>query len=147
VTPAADVNWASIGITQVEADDYPVIIHDGATTLPGAPGPGVDRMQRHVTLTVVTSLYGPECEDLSGMLRDALYIPQNVEPLREFGLKLYEVRDLARNAEIVNQQWIDRIDIAIMMRRQVDRVYPVLNITGADVQFFNEAGLLMEVQV
>jgi hypothetical protein len=131
--PDAAVTWASVGITHVEADDYPYIVHDGTTRLPGAVGPGVDRMQRHATLTVLATFYGPEAEDVAGVFRDGLHVQQNWEPMHLVGMKLREVRDLARNAELVNQQWIDRLDIQLEMRGQIDRTYPVLNLAGAQI--------------
>jgi hypothetical protein len=136
--PSADTTWAAIGITHVEADDYPYIVHDSVTQLPGAPGPGVDRMQRHATLTVVATFYGPEAEDLAGAFRDGLYVPQNWEPMHLVGMKLLSVHDLARNAELINQQWIDRLDIRLEMRGQIDRAYPVLNLDGADIVVHRE---------
>lgn len=131
--PSAETTWAAVGITHLEADDYPYILHDGVAQLAGAPGPGVDRMQRHATLTVLATFYGPEAEDVAGMFRDGLYHPQNWEPLAAVGMKLRGVHDLARNAEFVNQQWIDRLDIRLEMRGQIDRVYPVFNLNGADL--------------
>jgi hypothetical protein len=131
--PDAGVTWASVGTTHMEADDYPVITHDGLAQLVGAPGPGVDRMTRHVTITAVVTFYGPEAEDVAGTFRDAFYVQQNWEPLHVLGLNMREVADLARAPELINQQWIDRIDIKLEMRGQLTRVYPVLNLDGADV--------------
>jgi hypothetical protein len=136
--PQADVTWASIGVTAVEADDFPSIRHDGVGTFPGALAPGVDRMQRHATLTVVATFYGPEAETCAAALRDALYMPQNWSPMMALGLKLREVRDLARAPEIINQQWIDRFDLQIMVRQQIDRVYPIYNLNGADIVLHSE---------
>lgn len=131
--PPVEVTWCSIGITHIEAHDYPVITHDGTTQLVGAPGPGVDRLRRHMTQTVVATFYGPESEDVAGMFRDGMYIQQNWEPLHLVGARLREVGDLARVPETINQQWVDRFDIRLEMEVQIERVYPVLNIDGADV--------------
>jgi hypothetical protein len=147
VQPAVDVTWAAVGINNVEADDYPFIVHDGSVTLVGAPGPGADRMQRHYTYSVLVTLYGPGASDLAGTLSDAMYVSQNYESLRAVGMKLRESRTQARNAEFVNQQWIDRIDVAITLRRQIDRVYPVLNIVGADAVLREDGGTVVEVSV
>jgi hypothetical protein len=137
--PPADVTWAAVGVLRQEVDDYPEIRHDGYTTLPGAQGPGVDRMYRHSTLTVHVTFYGPEAEDAAAQLRDASYIPQQMEMLR--GLKLKTVHDLARAPELVNQQWINRADLEMEFRLQIDRVYPILNLNGADVVLRNDLGL------
>jgi hypothetical protein len=143
--PMADVTWGSVGVMKQEVDDFPEIIHDGQAMLEGAPGFGVDRMRRHSTLTVLVTFYGPEAEDVAGMLRDALYIPQQMEGMRP--LKLKSVQDLARGPELVNQQWINRADMQIEFRYQIDRVYPVLNLVGADVVTRNEDGVLQEIRV
>lgn len=130
--PPAEVTWASVGITRTEADDYPFLLHDGATQLVGAAGPGVDRMQRHSTITVIATFYGPQAEMVAGAWRDALYIQQNWEPLFALGLKFRDIQDLARVPELINQQWVDRFDVQLGLRRQIDRVYPILNLDGAD---------------
>jgi hypothetical protein len=62
-------------------------------------------------------------------------------------LKLKSVQDLARGPELVNQQWINRADMQIEFRYQIDRVYPVLNLVGADVVTRNEDGVLQEIRV
>ena len=131
--PQADVTWASVGVTQVETDDYPAIVHDGSGTFPGALAPGVDRMTRNATLTVLATFYGPAAEGMASAYRDALYVPQNWELMSPFGLKLREVRDLARAPEFVAQQWIDRFDVQVTMRQQTTRLYPIYNLDGADI--------------
>lgn len=145
--PDAGVSWVAVGVNHVEADDYPFIAHDGYTQLVGAAGPGVDRMQRHCTISAMITFYGPEAEDMAGMFRDALYIQQNWEPMFALGLKLREVHDLARNAELVNQQWIDRLDIKLEMRGQLNRVYPILNLDGADVVLHVQDGATHDTPV
>ena len=138
--PDAKVTWASVGIIKTEADDYPFILHDGTTQLVGAVGPGVDRMQRHSTVTVLVTFYGPEAERAAGSMRDGLYIPQNYEPLVAVGLKLRNIEDLARLPEQVNNQWIDRFDVQLEFRHQIDRTYPILNLDGADVVIKTDTG-------
>jgi hypothetical protein len=138
--PDASVTWASVGITRTEADDYPYIRHDGVTQLVGAAGPGVDRMQRHSTVTVLVTFYGPASESAAGAMRDGLYIQQNWEPMAAVGLKFRDILDLARMPELVNQQWIDRLDVQIDFRHQIDRVYPILNLDGADVVIRQDNG-------
>lgn len=132
--PDAATTWASVGINMLEADNFPSIVHDGTVILPGQTLPGADRMQRHGTVQVLITFYGPEAEDCAGSVRDALHHPLNVDPLTAaVGMKVREVHDLARVPEFINQQWIDRVDMMISFRIQIDRAYPVLNIDGADV--------------
>lgn len=136
--PAVDQTWAAVGVIRTEADAFPYIAHDGATTLPGETAPGVDRMQRHSTVTVLATFYGPNADDAAVSVRDALYVPQNMEPLAPLGLKLLEVHDLTRAPEIMNQQFVDRVDLRIDMRRQINRVYPIFDLNAARVRLINE---------
>ena len=138
--PPADVTWAAIGVTQVEADEYPYIKHIGNVTMPGATGPGMDQMQRHLTITTLVSFYGPEADDKAGEFRDALYVGLNYGPVFDLGLKLRTVHDLSRAPEIINQQWIDRVDLQIEFRVQIDRYYAILNIDGAQVNLRHDDG-------
>jgi len=130
--PPVEVNWCALGVTQVEMDDYPQIVHQSPGTLPGAIGQ--DFMTRHGTVTLAVSFYGPDAEDYAGELRDSLYIPQNWEPLGVIGAKLYEVQDMTRNPELINNQWVDRADLNILLRRVTERRFAVFDLIGASVR-------------
>jgi hypothetical protein len=132
--PPVTTTWASVGISGVEStDDYPFIRHDGAMQVPGAPGPGADILTRQLTYKVIVTFYGPSPDVLAGLLRDGFYIQQNWEALHKLGCKLHTVRDLSWTPEMVNQQWVDRFDVEMTIRQMITRVYPVLNIVGADI--------------
>jgi hypothetical protein len=143
--PDASVTWASIGVVHVEADDYPYIFHVGGVATPGSSTPGYDVMQRHMTITVIATFYGPECEDAASQMRDALYMNQNIWPLTQAAwLKLRTVEDLARAPELVNNQWIDRIDLRIQFRAQENRYYPVYDVAAAAVEIITDAHVDIE---
>src|SRR5215471_748939 len=103
--PDAMVTWGAVGITMVEADEYPYFKHVGDTVLPGESSPGYSIIRRNLTLTVTVSFYGPGADECAGFVRDGMYVPQNYEPLIPLGLKLLTVHDLARTPELINQQW------------------------------------------
>ena len=145
--PPADVSWAAVGIIMVEADDYPYEQHVGIEVLPGETKPGYTIMQRHNTLTALVTFYGPEAETLSGRLRDALYIGQNMEPFAVVNAKMRSVEDLARNPEVINQQYINRVDMRITLRQQVTRVYPIFDIAAAHVVLQSDTGLVADAPV
>ena len=147
VQPDVSQTWASIGATMTEADEYPAIIHVGGTILPGQTNPGYSIMQRHQTLTVVVTFYGPNADGAASSLRDALYITQNWEPLLPQGIKLRTVHDLARVPEQINQQYIDRVDLRIEFRLQQNRIYPIFDLAGADVTITADSGIAREVEV
>jgi hypothetical protein len=137
--PDVATTWASIGVTMVEADEYPYLRHYGGTPMqPGMP-PGYSVMQRHMTLTVVVTFYGPAAEDAAGMMRDGLYVGQNFEPLMSLGLKLRTIHDLARAPEEINRQYVDRVDLRLELRQQVNRTYPIFDLVGADVDLISES--------
>jgi hypothetical protein len=139
--PDASVTWCAIGVTMVEMDNFPSIHHVSNVVLPGQTNPGYDHMRRHGTVTVQVSFYGPASEDAAGQLRDALYLPLNIVPLTDAAqMKLYEVQDLARVPEIINQQFVNRIDSRLIFRIQIDRTYPVFDLNGAEVQLIADHG-------
>jgi hypothetical protein len=147
VQPPADITWVSIGVVMVEADNFPSLVHvGGVSLLPGLP-PGYEVMQRHQTITVEATFYGPEAEDAAGAVRDALHLPSNIAMLAPVGLKLREVHDLARAPELLNQQWVNRIDLRIDFRQMVQRVYAVLDLDGADVSVTSQSGIVSTASV
>jgi hypothetical protein len=145
--PAVETTWAAVGVIRVEADAYPYIQHHGKTVWPGLPDPGLDQMQRHATVSVMVTYYGPGAEDAAASLRDALFMPQNMEPLVAVGAKLLEVHDMTRVPEIMNQQYIDRVDLRIDLRRQIDRTYPIFDIAAAQVDLHTDTGITDTITV
>lgn len=122
--PEPAVNWCAIGVTNMDPDDYPVEIHDGTDD-------GHDNYAVHETLIVLASFYGPNSMSFAKLMRDGLYIAQNREQLTGQGMTVTDVGKPVAAAEIVNQQWIRRYDVAIRFRRKVERSYPILNILSA----------------
>jgi hypothetical protein len=138
--PPVDVTWVSIGVTMVEADEYPYLLHVGGVTLAGATAPGYTIMQRHQTITVVTTFYGPQADALAAQVRDAFYVPQNYENLFPVGLKLRTIHDLQRAPELMNQQYVDRADLRMEFRAMIERVYPIRDLDGADFTINTDQG-------
>jgi hypothetical protein len=108
----------------MDPDDYPVEIHDGTDD-------GHDNYAVHETLIVLASFYGPNSMSFAKLMRDGLYIAQNREQLTTQGMTVTDVGKPVAAAEIVNQQWIRRYDVAVRFRRKVERSYPILNILSA----------------
>jgi hypothetical protein len=134
VQPDAETTWIAVGVVAVEADDYPTIRHVSDESLDGKLPPGYDILTRHQTITVTATFYGPDAENTAGRVRDALYLPSNFAPVGSpCGLKLREVHDLARTPEMINQQWVNRIDLRIEYRQQIERRYAIFDLVGADV--------------
>ena len=51
--------------------------------------------------------------------------------MKEDWIKLRTVHDMTRAPELINQQFINRIDLKIEFRQQINRFYPVFNFDAA----------------
>lgn len=123
--PEPTVDWCAIGITEIAPDDSPSIRHVGT-------GDGSDNMVRHDQITLLCTFHGPLAMRYAAKLRDGIGILQNTEALALQGIKFIESSPIRSVPELYNQQWIKRFDIALIFRRKVDRMYPILNILSAD---------------
>ncbi|MFG1429181.1 phage neck terminator protein [Roseixanthobacter glucoisosaccharinicivorans] len=121
--PEPSVDWCAVGVTHVENDTFAARIHSGA-------GDGSDTLQRHATLTVMASFYGPHRMGFAGLLSDGLLIPQNLEAIVTAGLLIRQASDVVSAGDLFNQNWIARADVLMTFRRQINRTYPVLNVVS-----------------
>lgn len=125
--PEASMDWCAVGVVLTDTErGTAYVAHDGT-------GQGHDDLVRHEQLDVLASFYGPNAARNAAMLRDGLQIPQNREALGADGLAFVDAGPLRTVPELVNQQWIRRVDLPITLRRAVRREYPVLNILSAPV--------------
>jgi hypothetical protein len=125
-TPEFNIDWCGFGITHREADATAYVAH---VNVPD--GVGYDIFQRMERLTVMASFYGPNAEDNAALLRDGVFIDQNRALFRANGLGLIEVDDIMKSAELFRQQYRDRADLMLYLRREVRRTYQVRNILRA----------------
>lgn len=123
--PPPATNWCAIGITRTYGETYAYIGHSGV-------GNGSDTLQRHYSLDLLASFYGPSGQLYAGLFRDGLLIEQNREVMAANGMALYEAREIIAAPELTNTQWIRRFDVPFTLRRQVNRTYPVLNLLSAE---------------
>lgn len=126
--PEPEVDWCGVGIVGRTGQDFPAIVHHAE---------GFDEMQRQGVLELQASFYGPFCDSYAEVLRDGLYVSQNVEYLRKANLGLRDVGDVVVLPELVNEVWIKRADVTIRIARETIRKYPVRNI--AKVVFTGES--------
>ncbi|MDE2403051.1 MAG: hypothetical protein KGL90_15450 [Burkholderiales bacterium] len=125
-TPEIDVNWCAIGVTRIIPDDNAAVLHSGSAD-------GSDTLIRHEDIELLASFYGPMDGRYAAMLRDGIQIPQNLEAIRPYGLAFVKAGDMVAMPELFNQQWVQRTDLTLVLRRIVSRTYPVLNILSAPV--------------
>jgi hypothetical protein len=68
-----------------------------------------------------------------------LLIESNREGLDALGIKLHSIGALRHVPELINDQWLRRVDVEIRFRRQLNYVYSVRNIVAADIYLENDA--------
>lgn len=122
--PERTANWCAIGVTGVEADTFPAVIHRGA-------GDGADELQRHETIDLLASFYGPQAQANAALFKDGLAIAQNREELFKVQMNVLDTGKIISAPDLLNNTWIRRFDVPVRFRRCVTRTYPVLNILSA----------------
>lgn len=124
--PEAGVDWCAFGVTRITSDDNAAVLHDGAQD-------GSDGLVRHEDLELLATFYGPQAGRFAAMLRDGLHIAQNREGLWAKGVGFVKADEMRTVPELINQQWVRRVDLPVYLRRIVRRTYPVLNILSAPI--------------
>lgn len=124
VTPAVNVTWCAFGVMNTTADYEPWINHYGTD-------PAHDLLQRMERVTVLTSFYGPLAQETASVLRDGLYIDQNRAAFRANAVGIIEVDDILRTSDLFREQFRERSDLNLILRREIRRSYNVLNLVRA----------------
>lgn len=122
--PSRVTTWCAIGVTQTEPDANPVVEHDSS-------GEGQDILTRHEVLTLLASFYGPDSKRVANVMRDGLEIAQNREWMLLNNMGVLGIGEVNTVPELVGQEWIDRQDLTIRIRRRITRTYAVLHIGSA----------------
>lgn len=127
--PARGQDWFAFGITDWDPDTYGVELHkaDGSSDL-----------QRHETVNILISFYGPNASTYMAMLRDGLQIAQNREIFQTNAMGLVQTGRALNVPSLVKEKWLNRIDLTMTMRRLILRTYPILNLASANGILYNE---------
>lgn len=119
--PAVGENWCAFGITEQGPEANATVVHN-------ATGDGADTLQRETDLEVLVSFYGPQAQGYAGILADGFQIAQNRDALKAAGMNFTATGRIVRAPELVKERWLDRYDVPVSLVRQVNRIYPVLNL-------------------
>jgi hypothetical protein len=127
--PDAGDAWCAFRITRRRPDKWAVVTHN-------ANGQGSDALQRHEDLHVLCSFYdlgsGGLADSLSALMRDGLSIAQNREALQLQNMGLGSIGECIAVPVILKNRWLYRVDLDFVLRRQINRVYPVLTVLSAN---------------
>ncbi len=128
--PDSGVDWAAVASSGQEPDWTGSVTHE---TPPGQTPRDV--LVRYETFDLLASFYGPRSRDNAGRLIDGLMIPQNREGLRRVGIAVVGPRSIRNSPDLLNQRWYGATDVEIEMRREIRRVYPVLDLASFPLDF------------
>lgn len=120
--PDLPVNWIAMGVQSgiPNASAYVSLDENGKINT-----------QRHQTIDVTLSIYGPDCIENYGLISDGFQLPQNRIALYQANMAFTELTPYRRIPDLVNGRWIDRVVCSILFQREVQRVYPILTFLSA----------------
>lgn len=137
--PDAGTAWAALRVSVGDSDTFPFVGHN---YLPGIVS---DVLQRHENLDLLASFYdlGSQgiAQDLCLQLRDGLSIGQNLEPLVLRGMGFGYCGTPVVVPTLLKGRWQYRMDLPFVVRRQVMRSYPVLDVTSAGLIVVTDTGV------
>lgn len=144
IIPSQATAWASFKVSVTQSDVYPAFVHNSA-------GEGSDTLQRHETLEVNVTFYDlgvdGQADNLAAILRDGTAVFQNCEILTQNNFGFVEAGDLVSVPVVMKARWQYRVDIKLVVRRIVERTYPVLNLESADGTLNTDQGYKEPIDV
>lgn len=120
--PDIMVNWLAFAISTTTPD---------ANGFLGVTKTGRVQYQRHETLDISCSIYGPNAYDTMRLIRDGFQVPQNFDNLRVANMGFVEVGQGIHMPELINERWFNRFEVSVVLRRETQRFYPVLTFLSA----------------
>lgn len=128
--PDNGVDWAAVAATNQSLDWNAVRTHENTPA-----GVGRDVLLRYETFDLMASFYGPRSRDFADCLIEGLAVPHNRWELRKVGVVVVGPRSVRNAPDLINQRWFGATDVEIEMRREIRKVYPVLNLLSFPVAF------------
>jgi hypothetical protein len=135
--PQAGNAWVALGVSTRPNDEYPYNDWN--------PVANAYVLQRHEELDILSSFYDlgstGQADSLCALFRDGTAIPQNREPLVLQGMNLVKMGAPLAVPSLLKQRWLYRVDLALTIRREIDRQYPVQTLEGATGAIYTDVGL------
>ena len=127
--PDIATNWLAFGIAS-SASDFNAYI--GMNTV------GQTQFQRQEQIEVQVSIYGPAALDIVELIRDGFQIPQNQAGMLSANMGLVEVTKALHIPELINERFFNRYEMTVVLNRQVQRLYPILNFLSATGTIYSQ---------
>lgn len=120
--PDIETNWMAIGVESSTPDANAYIAENSSAQVIS---------QRTERLEISCAIYGPSAFAIYGLIRDGFQIPNNLFVLSYANMGFVEVTEGRHVPDLVNERYIDRVVTSVVLRRLVQRIYPILSITSA----------------
>ncbi|HGJ5879492.1 MAG TPA: hypothetical protein ACHBZ9_10590 [Arsenophonus nasoniae] len=127
--PSPDTNWCAFGLIDIESEANPALVNQSDES---------NELWQYETLTCMASFYGRDGMVYATRFRDAIMLSQNNAELNKFNLTLGSHSQIRAFPELINNQWVNRFDFTVHLRRKVVRRYYIKSVKDADVTFFGE---------
>lgn len=120
--PNIEVNWLAYAVLQYQPNDNAYVwIDEDENTV----------SQRHEELKIPCAFYGPDAAEYAGIVRDGFQIQQNLEALTLANMGYISTGQMIHVPDLVNERWVERIEMEVNLRREIQRVYPILPLVSA----------------
>lgn len=121
--PDLETNWLSFGIILSKPDTYPYV---------GTDSDGNNIMIRQQGLEITCSIVGPLALENASLIQDGFQITQNLDALKAANMGFTNTSEARHIPDLVNERFINRVEMSIFLVRQIQRSYPVLNLISAN---------------
>lgn len=125
--PDITTDWMAFGVPAESPDVFAYERHDPV----GPSGQGANIVQRTVMLSVRLYFYGPNAAKYDARIRDGLQIGQNRDVLRAMGVSVVEHQPPVITPDLMKQQWYRKVESTLMLRRNSESTFNVLNVLTA----------------
>lgn len=126
--PDRETDWLAFSIVHQDADVYAITENLEATT----------DFERHETVQVLLSSYGPNAQRTLALLRDGFQVEQNRAVMTANGMGLQETGRMQRAPSLIKDKWLNRYDMSLIFRRQIRRSYAIESLLTAQVDLHND---------
>lgn len=123
-SPDIGVDWLAFGVREITPDTF-------AYTAEQDSGDGGE-FQRQEGLEVLCHFYGDNALAYAGLVSDGFQLQQNLAGLRTANMGFTETSRIIHSPELINERYRDRFIMSVFLRRQIQRVYPLLQILSAN---------------